>query len=264
MGNARWICTWHPQRCNGRRYVKGRIEDCPLAYRCLDPAYRVTLYEFPALRIRGNIRELVDPAHRMQHARRYRVLIEVFDPERHRRILDRKNELKRKYRRKAAARKLMEQAIRELEDTVRQKNRVSVTLPCGEDCANCPYDECRYTDADVDAIFAEERAKKLREWNRTALPRKKAWREENRDHVNALERARAARNPKVAENKREWYLRNREQQRTKQNDRYRTDPAFRQAKIEASRRRYAEKKDEINRRLREQRAAKRTLEGGLS
>lgn len=262
MGNARWICTWPARNCNGKRYLKGRIEDCPLAQRCLDPSYKVTLYEFPSHRVNGNIRELLDPLQPREHTRRRYSLIKVFDPELHRRRLDRKNELKRKYRRRAAARKLMEQAVRELEASVKSMSRVSITLPCGEDCANCPYDECRYTDADVDAIFAEERAKKLREYNRKALPRKKAWREENREHVNAMERARAARNPKVAENKRRWYEEHREEQRTKLNNRYRDDPAFRQKKIEAARRRYAEKKDEINRKLREQRAVKRALEGG--
>lgn len=96
------------------------------------------------------------------------------------------------------------------------------TLPCGEDCENCPYGECQYTDRDQDQL-AEEVAERKR--------------------------------GEKAAYKAEWYIANAEEIRAAQKERYATDADYRAAAIARSHSRYEANHEEINAARRAARAA---------
>lgn len=217
-----------PSQCEGKFFLRGRWIPCPLAPQCYDKwlhndgTYRETLYEFPATRIRGTIREISaqDPGTRERDRnRRYMALRYAFyraDELRRVREYNARSEVKERLRERWRKR------WRDAHPLRYGDAAPTATLPCGEDCENCPYEECRYSDADRDKLDAELAARKRAE----KAAYKAAWHAAHADDLKARWR-----------------------------ERYATDEAYREAAKARSHARYAEKRDDINAARRAKRAA---------
>lgn len=162
LRTGKWVCTKTFRVCKGTIYLHGEVVDCPLMPYCAADEIlgRRWEFEFPCHKKSGSILELTDPDHGKEHLRRFCALRKVFaTPEQQQRIReqrDRYNEYRRAKRhaqREAAPPKVSEMKARE-------------TLPCGEDCENCPYDECRYPDYDIEEVLRERQKSEKKERRR--------------------------------------------------------------------------------------------------
>ncbi|WP_251447025.1 hypothetical protein [Vermiculatibacterium agrestimuris] len=144
---GRWVCNIRPERCNGIFRVYGQDMPCPLRDKCL--AGRRNTYQWtPGHKLAGRYPEMdLDADWHRHHGTRLAQLQQAFAP------------LLRRKQRTPEQRKLHAEWQRE----ARRRQQVDghaapplrrVPLPCGEDCENCPYDACPYTDEDLDAIEA--------------------------------------------------------------------------------------------------------------
>lgn len=239
MQNGKWVCVVKPNMCDGKRLLNGRLVDCPLKAYCERDARegRRWQYEYPCTKRYGYILETTDPNHGRAHQKRGHVLRMVFSPEyvaqeraRRRQWDAEHRDQKREYLRRWRAQKEPPKKI-----------AVRATLPCGEDCENCPYDVCQYTDRAEDEIVAVRRdrreycklyrqqhreqcnARNLK-WQREHKEQRREylrrWYKQNRAAVLEYQRQYREKNlEKVREQKRRWAAKNRaEQKQRKETD----------------------------------------------
>jgi len=135
---VRWVCQFPAEKCDGTFYVHGQARRCPLAEKCLAPGKRTPWeYMYPQQHQDQRKLRLAYPERNLYRVRRSTALRRVFlhggpdDPDRkyfaaHKDVI--------LPRRRAA---YAEKSLQRQED---DRSR----LPCGGDCHNCPYDDCRY------------------------------------------------------------------------------------------------------------------------
>lgn len=256
--NARWVCTRRVSECDGYRIVRGRNEPCPLKRVCCDAwlfdfedKWREALYEYPCTRFGDTIREISEhddpPDRAKQRNKRREDIILAFWAEDIRAYRYEYN-----HRPEVIERRRIWERNRMTKTRLmaHKKAKQRYVLPCGEDCENCPYGECRYTDEEAEEIRAEiavtaEKSRKHEKYAAhateiTAAKRDKyAADEDYREQYKTAERTR--------------YARNKEDVCARQREKYATDPEYR-AKALA---RYHKNKDAINARKRAARAAKK-------
>lgn len=73
-------------------------------------------------------------------------------------------------------------------DAPPEKGKERWILPCGEDCENCPFEECKYTDEKEDALEREEEQEYHRRAARESYYRKKAEMEKDPELAEAYKR----------------------------------------------------------------------------
>lgn len=144
---GRWVCNIRPERCNGVFRAYGQDMPCPLRDKCL-AGWRNTYQWTPGHKLAGRYPGMdLDADWRRRHGTRLAQLQRVFAP-----LLRRRQRTPEQRERHA-----------EWQRAARRRGQVGkpvdvplhrVPLPCGEDCENCPYDACIYTDEDLDAIEA--------------------------------------------------------------------------------------------------------------
>lgn len=169
---GRWVCNARPEKCKGLFRVYGQDMECPLRCKCYW-GRRNTYQWTPGAKTQGRYADLdVDAGWRDRHASRLAALLEAFCRETRR-------EAARRYRenhREALAEKQAARRARQRPPPPEPK--VRAVHPCGGDCDNCPLPEgpeaCPYTDADDDALLAEERRERLRRQSREKHRREKA------------------------------------------------------------------------------------------
>lgn len=143
---GRWVCNTKPEKCGGIYRVYGQDMPCPLRAKCYWGGKNT--YEWTWGRKEwGRYPEMdIDIAWAREHGTRLAQLQQVFAPHLRRKQRtseqrERDTESQRRSRRKKAA-----SNFQTFGNLMRRQ-----PLPCGEDCENCPYDECMYTDQDLDA-----------------------------------------------------------------------------------------------------------------
>lgn len=208
--------------------------------------YKETMYQYPCTIVARTIREINDYenpfARKRERARRRTDIIMAFwgDEERARlreyasrpEVKERnaiRNERKRELRQRFAA----------------DKAKATVVLPCGEDCDNCPYDDCIYTDEDRDKLLREHAvaAKRgyQRKWERQNPDKVRAkmtrWRSKPESRQAALDYAREYRQAHKDDSG--WKAKHREDTRAYYSA-HKDDPEFKAKRAKAQKRRRAE------------------------
>lgn len=135
---TRWVCQFPAERCNGIFYVYSESRPCPLAHKCLHTHRRTPLeYRYPQKHPNQRVLSLSDPQRYLEHAKRSCDLRRTF--------LQGEDHPSRRYYNKH--REYMLQLSRNQYLAKKKKVVGGELLPCGNDCANCPYDDgCHYED----------------------------------------------------------------------------------------------------------------------
>lgn len=286
--NAKYICVRSAKKCDGFRMLNGRRVPCPLSDSCLyeylsNPEYRETAYDYPCSTYRGHARWLArSHDEKMARDRRYAELNYIFGD-------TKQKSLERQRKHRAAEREKQGRERDRPQITHRSRKKVRDVLPCGEDCENCPYDSCIYTDADMDELLRQnERARRKpvsdryyathrdeilarqsdRYYNNLDAERERhrktaaRWRERHRETTRQKAAARREKN-RDAINARARELRqlDPEKYRAREREWY---AKHRDKLREAALERYRRNADEINRRARERRAEKRKERGEMT
>lgn len=163
---GRWVCSRRPGKCDGFFRVYGQKMRCPLENKCKEDLKNTYEWGYGE-KINGRFIGRGEPERTEEHWYRSHVLRRVFDPEHEK---EEKRKYKLRHREEINQKKRERRARNRKESKVKEKK---VILPCGEDCENCPYPVCQYTDIDEDnAVKAEQK-------KRTAEAQKR-WREKKR------------------------------------------------------------------------------------
>lgn len=143
---SRWVCCRRPEKCDGNFRVYGQSYPCPLREKCA--AGGKNSYEWSyGRRVQGRYPLLSEHyCHRTAWWHRRNGLMMAFRPDylAEKRKIDRQRHGKEYDRRQQARRKAARERARAAEEPWARRE----LLPCGEDCENCPWGECRYGDAD--------------------------------------------------------------------------------------------------------------------
>lgn len=161
---GRWICNKRPEKCDGSFRVYGQDMKCPIRARCFW-GRRNTYQWTPGSKTWGWYLDLATEDREAIHGRRRAQLRDAFCREEE---LEAGRRYREAHREELAAR-----------DRLRRKREapppaVKTTLPCGEDCENCPYDACLYTDRDTDQLEADAAKERARRQSREKYRRQKA------------------------------------------------------------------------------------------
>lgn len=152
LNPGRWICTLQPGQCGGIFRVYGQDMACPLWERCREDANR---YEYSlGPKVSGRYMSLdTDMEHRQRHGKRLSDLRAAFCPRRYERTDE---------QRERHARYVRERRRKQREAMAPPPEPERIYLPCGEDCANCPWEACRYTDEDKDSLLLADKRERER------------------------------------------------------------------------------------------------------
>lgn len=249
MNNSgKWVCVRDPAKCHGRIFRAGRSVSCPLLGYCAAEKLlgRKWAYEYKATICHNVMLELgvAEPGDNYERAKKRKEYIKLFAPDLYEDMRRKECQRVQRYYRDNREAVLAKKRQRYAVEHPPQSPDPRPTLPCGEDCENCPYETCRYPDKDGDILYDEFIAQK----NRIKInARKREWRKNNPEkHAAAARRYRAS---------------HKEQHRSKQreyNRRYRQNMSDAQREQEREKyRRYREShREEINARQRERRKNK--------
>lgn len=179
---GRWVCSRQSGKCDGFFRVYGQKMKCPLWDKCREDLKNNYEWAY-GKKTNGRFIGCGDPERNEEHWYRGHVLRRVFNPEHEK---EEKRKYKMRHREEINQKKRERRARNRKESKVKEKK---VILPCGEDCENCPYPVCQYTDIDDDNTEKAEQKKKKAE-------AQKRWREKKRS-----QQARPEDNIKIKEEK---------------------------------------------------------------
>lgn len=161
---GRWVCSKRPEQCDGTFWVYSQPMACPIRAKCFwgrDNTYERT----PGPKRQGRFLSMdIDASWRREHGNRLACLQAAFAPEL------RKWAPTAEYK-ETRARKAREKRAAQRVDT---PPPVKTILPCGEDCGNCPFDSCRYSDAAEDDALEIARRETQRQRSREKYRRQRA------------------------------------------------------------------------------------------